>query len=164
MGYDIFVRNWWKENPDWPEGLEPDGTDKKYLAYGIKTREEAIEICQEYNTTHKPGRLSRKAEFESDGVDTTYNGFANRNTWLVDLWIDEQRHLYELKQQLLKNIDRPVLRSDVLEFVNDWFHVEDTGGDLNSYSLTTVDWKDLTRHWESERQEILAYTVSQLAK
>jgi len=64
-GYDVFVRNWWKPNRNWPNGLEPDPTaDKQYLAKGV-TEERAQELCQEYNSTHKPGRLSRKAEYES---------------------------------------------------------------------------------------------------
>ena len=62
---NVFTRNWWKPNPSWPNGLEPAPTaHKKYLAYGL-TEEEARAYCQEYNDTHDPGRLSRKAEFES---------------------------------------------------------------------------------------------------
>jgi hypothetical protein len=62
--YKVFVRNWWKNNPSWPEGLEPDPRARKYtIADRIDTEEEAREIAQEYNRTHKPGRLSRKAEY-----------------------------------------------------------------------------------------------------
>jgi len=31
----------------------------------VATEEQAITMCHKYNITHKPGRLSRKAEFES---------------------------------------------------------------------------------------------------
>lgn len=63
--YAVFVRNWWKYNPDWPNGLEPDGTaNKRYIARRVKSGEEARSICKQYNRTHKPGRLSRKAEYE----------------------------------------------------------------------------------------------------
>lgn len=62
--YTVFVRNWWKENPNWPDGLEPDPTARKHtIAKRIKTEEEARAIAQEYNRTHNPGRLSRKAEY-----------------------------------------------------------------------------------------------------
>lgn len=62
--YDVFVRNWWRENPKWPDGLEPHaGARKTYLARNV-TREAAYDMCQQYNKTHKPGRLSRKAEFQ----------------------------------------------------------------------------------------------------
>ena len=66
MSYEIRVRNWWKDNPSWPDGLEPCATpwDKAWkLCDGIQTEEEARAICQEYNATHKPGRYSRKAEY-----------------------------------------------------------------------------------------------------
>jgi|ETNvirome_6_1000_1030641.scaffolds.fasta_scaffold223361_1 hypothetical protein len=63
--YEIRVRNWWRENSEWPEGLEPWPTpwEKAHLLAKCNTEEEALAICEEYNTTHKPGRLSRKAEF-----------------------------------------------------------------------------------------------------
>lgn len=66
MSYEIRVRNWWKLNPAWPDGREPCATpwDKAWLLCdGIETEEEARAICQEYNATHKPGKLSRKAEY-----------------------------------------------------------------------------------------------------
>jgi hypothetical protein len=63
--YRVFVRNWWKENKDWPNGLEPDSTARKtYISDRIETEDQAREVAQEYNKTHNPGRLSRKAEFE----------------------------------------------------------------------------------------------------
>ena len=63
--YRVFVRNWWKENPAWPNGLEPDGGARKTtIRKGVGTALEAREMCMEYNRTHKPGRLSRKAEYE----------------------------------------------------------------------------------------------------
>jgi hypothetical protein len=65
-GYSVFVRNWWKKNPDWPSGLEPDPCARKtYLAKGV-TAARARELCGEYNETHKPGPLSRKAEWEGN--------------------------------------------------------------------------------------------------
>lgn len=64
--FSVFVRAWWKENPAWPNGLEPEPrADREYLARGV-TEEEAMALCKEYNTTHNPGRLSVKAEFEED--------------------------------------------------------------------------------------------------
>ena len=64
MAYRVFTRNWWKENPSWPDGLEPHLGRKKILREGVETEEEARKICKEYNDNNSPGRLSRKAEFE----------------------------------------------------------------------------------------------------
>ena len=62
--YKIFVRNWWKNNPKWPNGLEPDPWARKTtLKSGVKTEQAALDFCQVYNANHKPGRLSRKAEY-----------------------------------------------------------------------------------------------------
>jgi hypothetical protein len=63
-GYNVFTRTWWRDNPAWPDGLEPHPGKRRYRARGV-SRERALELCQQYNSTHKPGRLSRKAEFES---------------------------------------------------------------------------------------------------
>lgn len=60
--YTVFTRTWWRENPDYPEGLEPHLGRKKFLA-GADTAEEARKIAQEWNRNNNPGRLSRKAEF-----------------------------------------------------------------------------------------------------
>lgn len=64
--YRVFVRNWWKLNPAWPNGLEPDsGARKTTIARGM-TEEEAQTEARFWNTRHKPGRLSRKAEYTQE--------------------------------------------------------------------------------------------------
>lgn len=65
MPYNVFVRTWWKRNPNYPGGREPGAGKKRYLKRGVATEEEARRICKEYNDTHDPGFLSRKAEYES---------------------------------------------------------------------------------------------------
>jgi len=65
MAYRVFVRNWWRDNKNWPNGLEPHAGRKKIIRKRVETAEEARRICREYNSTHDPGRYSRKAEFES---------------------------------------------------------------------------------------------------
>jgi len=63
-GYNVFTRTWWRNNPAYPNGLEPSPGRKRYLARGI-SYERARQLCHEYNSTHKPSPLSRKAEFET---------------------------------------------------------------------------------------------------
>jgi hypothetical protein len=63
MRYRVFSRTWWLPNPEWPNGFEPHLGRKTTLAYaGSET--EAMEICANYIKRNKPGRLSRKAEYE----------------------------------------------------------------------------------------------------
>ena len=64
MAFHVFHRTWWRENPEWPDGLEPGAGPKTTIARNIATESEAREICRKWNANHKPGRLSRKAEFE----------------------------------------------------------------------------------------------------
>jgi len=61
--YEVFTRTWWRENPDWPDGLEPFAGDKTFL-YNCRTEEEAMELCAKYNENHPAGRFSRKAEYQ----------------------------------------------------------------------------------------------------
>ena len=63
--YTVFVRDWWQDNPAWPGGLEPHPGERETLATGC-TYSEARHRCEAYRATHKPGRYSRKAEFESE--------------------------------------------------------------------------------------------------
>lgn len=64
MAYRVFTRNWWKHNQEWPGGLEPDPGARKHTLGKVKTEEEARAMCKQYNDTHDPGLLSRKAEYE----------------------------------------------------------------------------------------------------
>ncbi len=63
MNYYVFVRNWWKPNPQWPDGREPEAGPKRVIAKNV-TRDEAQQIAKKYNATHTPGPMSRKAEFD----------------------------------------------------------------------------------------------------
>lgn len=60
--YRVFVRNWWRiEN-----GVKvPDPTARKHtIQKNVESETRARQICKWWNATHKPGPLSRKAEYE----------------------------------------------------------------------------------------------------
>jgi hypothetical protein len=61
--YKVFKRTWWKDNPDWPNGLEPEAGVKQYLGW-VSSEEEAQRMCREFNESVDPGRYSLKAEYE----------------------------------------------------------------------------------------------------
>jgi hypothetical protein len=61
--YRVFTRTWWKRNPAWPGGREP-APGRKYTLATVATETEARDLCAAYALTHKPGFLSRKAEYE----------------------------------------------------------------------------------------------------
>lgn len=60
--YNVFVRDWWRY--DAAGRLVPNPGARKYtIERGLASESEAREIAQEYNRTHSPGLLSRKAEY-----------------------------------------------------------------------------------------------------
>lgn len=61
--YCVFIRTWWRLNPDWPNGLEPSAGPKHHIARNLCYRD-ARAMCQQWNRDHNPGRLGRKAEFD----------------------------------------------------------------------------------------------------
>lgn len=64
--YRVFTRTWWTPNPEWPRGLEPHAGRRYYKGHPKRaTLEQAQSYCKVWNACHNPGRLSRKAEFES---------------------------------------------------------------------------------------------------
>jgi hypothetical protein len=60
--YYVFTQTWWRRNPAWPNGREP-GAGRKHTLRRNLTLSEAQQMCREWNATHDPGPLSRKAEF-----------------------------------------------------------------------------------------------------
>lgn len=63
--FTVFVRTWWRNNKEWPNGLEPHMGRKKIIKSGL-TYDEAVQVCKEWNNSHEPGKLSRKAELSND--------------------------------------------------------------------------------------------------
>lgn len=58
--YHVFTRNFYRDTPN---GLQPDTRARKRTLAHVETEDEARALCREYNSTHKPGKLSRKAEY-----------------------------------------------------------------------------------------------------
>ena len=63
--YRVFIRSWWKENPAYPNGLEPHAGPKCYKRPVFETEKEAREYAKAWNAANDPGRYSVKMEFES---------------------------------------------------------------------------------------------------
>jgi len=65
MMYQVFKRTWWRENPSWPNGLEPCAGERHYFrGEQFETAAEARDFCMAWNDENPAGRLSLKAEFE----------------------------------------------------------------------------------------------------
>lgn len=64
--YVTFTRTWWRQNPDWPNGLEPCPGRRHYTGDKYETQAEAREACKEYNEENDAGPLSLKMEYEEE--------------------------------------------------------------------------------------------------
>ena len=66
--FRCFTRAWWRRatqgEPGWPNNLVPNSGGRKTTFARCYTEDEARDICRTWNANHKPGRYSRKAEFE----------------------------------------------------------------------------------------------------
>lgn len=69
-GYRIFKRTWWRENPSWPNGLEPGPGKRHYVRDYYDTEAKCQLVCQRLNTelartmTAQQRRLGLRYEYE----------------------------------------------------------------------------------------------------
>jgi hypothetical protein len=63
--YRVFHRTWWKDNPSWPNGLEPHLGNKALIGFA-GNQDQARAMCKAWNAEHDAGRFSDKAEFEEN--------------------------------------------------------------------------------------------------
>ena len=63
--YRVFKRRAWKKNPDWPDGLEPDGAARKTTVTHTDSIDEARRICKAHND-QRQGKNDLFCEFESE--------------------------------------------------------------------------------------------------
>ena len=61
--FRVFVRNWWRRENG---RLVPDPRARKTTLSRGLTEIAARQLCQDYAASHKPGPLSRKAEYEQE--------------------------------------------------------------------------------------------------
>ena len=60
--YSVFIRCWYKRVNG---KLVPNIGRKTYIARSVSL-DRARQLCDDYNNTHNPGTLQRKAEFQSN--------------------------------------------------------------------------------------------------
>ena len=65
--YVIFHRRWWKANPSWPDGLEPEASRPRIIREVVGDIETARAACGEWQAVNPPGKFSDKAEFQEAG-------------------------------------------------------------------------------------------------
>ena len=92
---------------------------------------------------------------------TDYNGWANWETWQVNLWIDNEYAWYEAKRDYLADLGSPVTAVDVMAFFA--AVCDNRTPDFNDDPIVAaeqcaaVDFNEIAEHWEVDRLEILEY-------
>lgn len=85
-------------------------------------------------------------------IDERYNGWTNRETWLVNLWLTNDEPTYR-EAMAVANTDNEMLQeaaTSVEEFVRDMHECGGFYGDLINAALARVDWIAVTESLRSE--------------
>jgi hypothetical protein len=85
----------------------------------------------------KPGNNVKKKLGNSKGKQMSYNGWTNRETWLVNIWFEPQsREDVEMARYTLEE------EYDKLpDFLKDFVYID------------SVNWDELLEHFEEEEEE-----------
>ena len=84
-------------------------------------------------------------------TNTTYNGWSNRETWVVNLWLNNEPYSYDMLQHIIKAFDTVSEQAEELE---NYVRNDDnslTGeasmwSDLLSTSLGRVNWYEIIQN------------------
>lgn len=76
-------------------------------------------------------------------TDTTYNGWKNRQTWNVSLWINNDESLYRLALDYVKQIHAKGKKAKYGVFARKYL-LNDRTGDNISFTGTRLDYKALS--------------------
>lgn len=80
--------------------------------------------------------------------DTTYNGWTNYETWLVNLWIDNEYDINMWQDRAREINDVYYLADEIKQFYEDNNPIDGNGlyCDLLSSAMQQVDWNLIAAH------------------
>ena len=81
-------------------------------------------------------------------VATDYNGWCNRETWVVNLWLTNDECYYEELQAIIKNFDSDEQAEELEQYVHWIIDTDDSSmtSDLLSTSLGRVNWHEIAEN------------------
>jgi hypothetical protein len=78
-----------------------------------------------------------------------YNGWKNRETWLVNVWLGDDEYLKEQVQELELHQAVEIVKSYVDEIV-DQHNLSGFVGDLMSGAVAGIDFYDIVKTWKED--------------
>lgn len=91
--------------------------------------------------------------------DERYNGWTNRETWLVALWIDNEQGSYEYSRELARRYaDRPTPVQLLANALHEWVkegapELNGLWSDLQTRALRRVNWYEIAENYIEEVEE-----------
>lgn len=81
-------------------------------------------------------------------LTTEYNGWTNRETWVVNLWFTNDECYYEELRSIVKNFDSNEQAGELKQYVHWIIDVDDSSmtSDLLSTSLGRVNWYEIAEN------------------
>ncbi len=92
--------------------------------------------------------MTYAATAQSSTVTTEYNGWCNRETWVVNLWLTNDECYYQELGSIIKSFDTTDEQAEEIEqYVHRIIDVNEASmtTDLLSASLGRVDWHEIAR-------------------
>ena len=100
---------------------------------------------------------------ETDMEDLTCNGYTNYSTWLLALYSDQERDIYNLKQDMFtsfSDIDNDIITPKrALQFARESRLVVRLNNNESCFIFYNVDWTDIAHAWSTELEEYTRYHV-----
>ena len=81
----------------------------------------------------------------TQAITTEYNGWSNRETWMVNLWLTNDECYYEELCSIIKNFDTCEQPEEIEQYVHWIIDIDEASmtSDLLSTSLGRVNWYEI---------------------
>lgn len=85
---------------------------------------------------------------ESQTESTEYNGWTNRETWMVNLWLTNDECYYEELCSIIKNFGTSEQPEEIKQYVHWIIDIDEANmtSDLLSTSLARVNWYEIAEN------------------
>ena len=95
-------------------------------------------------------------------TDTKYNGWTNYETWLVNLWLDNDGASEYLRErcaetyEFSQDFDESDFADVIRDYVAEAYEIPTSGmlADIVNAALSSVDWREIASHYRDDLPEL----------